>query len=331
MFTSCEDLTKFSSESLHSFSYSQPRDPAAILESRQSILRKSIDYMKDKLHGVGPITPWSDQNFTASPVETTLLKDDDVLQTLKRANLIPDYWDETSLPLATAPLGVIENPFDNIETEPLTIRRKKRTPTDVSGFKLQAKLFDAVTKPYSLNSPTPLPPDPSLSPIERKLSIALISSQLSGATPIPGVVPLRTTARLAPTMEAIFLTEAQSPWKILNANDLVCLEFGISQQDIKRGVTILECFEHGRQEWIRERLKGTSSDSGSSDEFESTRHDTLDGSNVKAKEEPGERVLLCGDVVTMRKMNTGDRSQQATMAASLWVKEKVPLKTCCRL
>src|SRR5271170_4568317 len=44
MLTSTEDLTKFPSESLHSFSYSQPRSPASILESRQSILRKSIDY-----------------------------------------------------------------------------------------------------------------------------------------------------------------------------------------------------------------------------------------------------------------------------------------------
>jgi len=287
--------------------------------------------MKDKLHGVGSITPWSDQNFTTSPVEATLSNDDDVLQTLKRANLIPDYWDETNLPLASAPIGVVENPFDNIETEPLTIRRKKRTPTDVSGFKFQAKLFDAVTKPYSLNSPTPLPPDPSMSPIERKLSIALISSQLPGAAAVPGVVPLHSTTRLAPTMQAIFSTEAQSPWKILNANDLVCLEFGISEQDIKRGVSILECFEHGRQEWIRERLNGTSSDSGSSDEFESIRHDTLDEGNATPKDEPKERVLLCGDVVTMRKMKTKERSKTATMAASLWVKEKVPLKACCKL
>jgi protein-serine/threonine kinase len=322
MLTSTEDLTKFPSESLHSFSYSQPRSPAAILESRQSILRKSIDYMKDKLHGVGSITPWADQDFTVSPVDTTLSKDDDVLQTLKRANLIPDYWDETSLPLATAPIGIVENPFDNFETEPLTIRRKKRTPTDVSGFKLQAKLFDAVTKPYSLNGP--VPPDPSMSPVGRRLSLALLSSQIAGPTSVPGVVPVHTTTRFAPTMQAIFSTAAESPWKILNANDLACLEFGISEQDIKRGVSILECFEAGRQEWIRERLQGrTNSDAGASEETESTKHGTPDEDRQISKEEPKERVLLCGDVVTMRKVRTKDRNKTATMAASLWVKEKV--------
>src|SRR5947207_5590157 len=57
MLTSTEALTKFPSASLHSFSFSQPRDPTAILESRQNVLRKSIDYMKDKLHGGAPPTP----------------------------------------------------------------------------------------------------------------------------------------------------------------------------------------------------------------------------------------------------------------------------------
>jgi hypothetical protein len=225
--------------------------------------------------------------------------------------------------LTTAPIDVVENSFDMVDTEPLTIRRKKRTPTDVSGLKFQAKLFDAVTKPYSLNGSATLPMDPSMSALERKLSIALMSSQTTGTTSVPVVVPVHTTTRFAPTMQAIFSTEAESPWKILNANDLACLEFGISEQDIKRGISILECFEPGRQEWIRERLKGMYNDTGSSDESESTRHDTSDEDSVKPREEPNERVLLCGDVVTMRQMKTKDLNKTATMAASLWVKEKV--------
>src|SRR5271168_4807473 len=183
MLTSTEDLTKFPSESLHSFSFSQPRDPTAILESRQNVLRKSIDYMRDKLHGGAPTTPWAQEALSSSPVETHYMsKDEDVLQSLKRANLIPEYWDETNLPPPTAPLTVIDNPFDALDNEPLTIRRgKKRTPTDLSGYKMQAKLFDAVTKPYSINVPPSAAVTPAFSPVDsRRMSMHLINSQVSG-------------------------------------------------------------------------------------------------------------------------------------------------------
>ena len=257
MFTSTEDLTKFPSESLHSFSFSQPRDPTAILESRQNVLRKSIDYMKDKLHGGAPPTPWAEQALTASPVDIyTLSNDEDVLQSLRRANLIPDYWDETNLPPPTAPVAVVEDPFDALDGEPLTMRRKKRTPTDLSGYKFQAKLFDVVTKPYSINVAPSASMTPSFSPVDRRMSIHLINGQIPGGA-APGVVPVHTTTRLAPTMQAIFSTEATAPWKILNANDLACLEFAVGEQDIKRGVSILDCFEQGRREWVQERLEGS--------------------------------------------------------------------------
>ena len=327
MLTSTEDLTKFPSESLHSFSFSQPRDPTAILESRQNVLRKSIDYMKDILHGRAPTTPWAQEALSSSPVEMHhISKDEDVLQSLKRANLIPEYWDETNLPPPTAPLTVTDNPFDSLDNEPLTIRRgKKRTPTDVSGYKMQAKLFDAVTKPYSINIPASATVTPSFSPVDsRRMSMHLINSQVSGG-PVPGVVPVHSTARLAPTMQAIFSTEASAPWKILNANDLACLEFGVGEQDIKRGVSILECFEHGRREWVQDKLKGISTtDAVSLDNSETTKNEViLDDETNKSKEEAKERVVLCGEVVSMKKIKDDQPAKKTAMAASLWVKEKV--------
>jgi hypothetical protein len=335
MLTSAEDLTKFPSESLHSFSFSQPRDPSAILESRQNVLRKSIDYMKDKLHGGAPTTPWTDTTLGSSPVDMhTLPKDEDVLQSLKRANLIPEYWDETNLPPPTAPITTVGNPFDSIESEPLTMmHRKKRTPTDLSGYKMQAKLFDAVTKPYSINTSTTIPATPSFSPDDRRMSLGFISSQIPGSA-APGVVPVHTTTRLAPTMQAIFLTENIAPWKILNANDLACLEFGLSEQDIKRGVSILECFDGGRREWVEGRLKGLQIASPSSVDdtksFDSSETAAIENQAIHQKEDPSqnkeetkERVVLCGEVVSMRKMKQNDRTKKSPMAASLWVKEKV--------
>ena len=325
MLTSTEDLTKFPSESLHSFSFSQPRDPTAILESRQSILRKSIDYMKEKLHGGAPTIPWAEPAITipttSDPLPMEIARDEDVLQSLKRANLIPEYWDETNLPPPTAPISVVENPFDNLETEPLTMPiRKKRTPTDVSSYRLQAKLFDAVTRPFSISTTTPLM-SPSTSPQnERRLSLSLIPPP----TQVPGVVPVRTTTRLAPTMQAIFSTEPCAPWKILNANDLACLEFGMSEQDIKKGVSIIDCFDSGRREWLQERLVGRviPADVVSMDGTENFTQEPVQEDTSKPTEEAKERVLLCGEVVSMRKIRA-EQSQSATMAASLWVKEKV--------
>ena len=325
MLTSTEDLTKFPSESLHSFSFSQPRDPTAILESRQNVLRKSIDYMKDKLHGGAPVTPWAEQALTSSPVDM-FAKDQDVLQSLKRANLIPEYWDETNFPPQTAPVAVVENPFDSLDGEPLTMRRKNRTSTDLSAYKLQAKFLDAVTKPYSINVPFSIPATPSFSPIDRRMSIPhLITSQIA-VSAVPGVVPVHTTTRLAPTMQAIFSTEAVEPWKILNVNDLACLEFAVGEQDIKRGVSILDCFEPGRRSWVQERLRGSTSinDQLSHEESESTKQDmVVEDESTKTKEEGKERVLLCGEVVSMRKMNDDGSTKISPMAASLWVKEKV--------
>jgi len=335
MLTSAEDLTKFPSESLHSFSFSQPRDPTAILESRQNVLRKSIDYMKDKLHGGAPTTPWAETTLSSSPIDVhALAKDEDVLQSLKRANLIPEYWDETNLPPPTAPITTIENPFDSIDSEPLTMRhRKKRTPTDLTGYKMQAKLFDAVTKPYSINTSMPVAATSSFSPDDRRMAMHLMNSQVPGGA-APGVVPVHTTSRLAPTMQAIFSTENIAPWKILNTNDLACLEFGVSEQEIKRGVSILEIFDGGRREWVEDRLKGlqgaspsTSDETKSLDSSESTTIEipAIRGKTdpEQVKEEGKERVLLCGEVVSMRKMKQNDGLKKSPMAASLWVKEKV--------
>lgn len=325
MLTSTEDLAKFPSESLHSFSFSQPRDPTAILESRQNVLRKSIDYMKDKLHGGAPASPWTDQTLSTSPIDIhDLSRDKDVLQTLKSASLIPEYLNETNLLPATAPAADDgDDYFDFLEGEPLTIRRNKRTPTDLSSYKLQAKLFDAVTKPYSLSIPPSIPITPSFSPVDRRVSI---HSQLPGATG-PGVVPVHTTTKLAPTMQAIFSTEDVEPWRILNANDLACLQFGVGEQDIKRGVSIIECFEHAKREWVQEKLKGNMSASPApSRNSMPTNQDTIaEDESTKVKDEAKERVILCGEVVSMRKMKDDEASKTSPMSASLWVKEKVLL------
>jgi protein-serine/threonine kinase len=318
--TSSEDLTKFPSQSLHSFSFSQPRDPNAILESRQNVLRKSIDYMKDKLYGMTSRKPWTDEQRCALPVDI-YDRDKDVLESLKRAKLIPEYWDETNLPPPTAPAEVLLDPFEAIDAaaEPLTMpNRKTRTPTDLAGYRLQAKVFDAVTKPYSAS--TSVAVSPTLWSTDRRMSINLPPSSTGQ---ISGVVPIHSATRLAPNMQAIFSTEACAPWKILNANDLACLEFDVNEQEIKRGISILECFEFGRRDWVEERLAGGSPPSDVSSDTANADFPI----DIPAKDES---VVLCGEVVRMRKIKDETDGKQTTFAASLWVKEKVhPINSAC--
>ena len=154
-----------------------------------------------------------------------------------------------------------------------------------------------------------------------------------GTTTIPGVVPNHTATRISPNMQAIFSTSSTAPWKILNANDLACLEFGVNEQEIKRGVSILDFFENGRREWVEERLTGSTLSKsdvislGEDSSNDSTKAESGEG-DVVAKEEWKERVVLCGEVVNMRKLKESGNSKRASVTASLWVKEKVFTLNC---
>ena len=59
-----------------------------------------------------------------------------------------------------------------------------------------------------------------------------------------------------------------------------------------------------------------------SQETKSTKRDVNGEDDAIKKDEAKERVLLCGEVISMRKMNDDWTSKSSSMAASLWVKEK---------
>ena len=52
---------------------------------------------------------------------------------------------------------------------------------------------------------------------------------------------------------------------------LLVLNSAVGEQDIKRGVSILDCFEPGRREWVQERLEGSTTIESVSQETESTK------------------------------------------------------------
>ena len=77
-----EDLHRFPTESLHSFSFTQQSED--FLHSRQNILKKTIDFMRDRLG-------WAATNPGLADAQARVSGDSDVqsmMQLLRRANLL---------------------------------------------------------------------------------------------------------------------------------------------------------------------------------------------------------------------------------------------------
>ena len=117
----------------------------------------------------------------------------------------------------------------------------KRTNTDTGGLSFQHKLTEAIVQPYHTSERR------HLAPIQTNTSAAL-NNPLS-----PGISSHQNT-RTAPSTQSIFTTDAREPWTIAAANDLGCLVFGLSKQDIRK-MSILELFREDKRQWLESKLK----------------------------------------------------------------------------
>jgi protein-serine/threonine kinase len=224
----------------------------------------------------------------------------------------------------------------------------KRTLTDVAPLTIQNHLNDVLAQPYSVGdqgqithlvSPTAMP------------SRAPSFSNLSGPHSA-GSAPHGHGSRYTPAAQAIFTTEAQSPWTITSANDLACLVFGVTRAEVRK-LGILEVVREDRRRWLEEKLRNPDVGSKAANQGLAAATNMKVGSGVTARllskppsrvaaakkaktddgsgssyynakktgklnhESKGSRgVLLCGDVIPIQKRNG------ATGSASLWVKEK---------
>ena len=218
----------------------------------------------------------------------------------------------------------------------------RRTHTDLSLVNLQTKLTEALAKPYRANG-------------------SIYDGLLNSLTPmICAGTGMNTPShvhghnnRWVPAAQAVFNTEASPPYTILAANDLACLVFGVTKVDFRK-LSILEIVREGRRAWLEEKLRSPGSEATrkqrpqrsksartspktsfslpskggvtaqllSKPPWRQQRVQIDDLKNKASKSEPyhpsnkSRGVLLCGDIVPIRKRN------QATGAASLWVKEK---------
>ncbi|KAF7510597.1 hypothetical protein GJ744_006209 [Endocarpon pusillum] len=386
-FPGVEDLQRFPSESLHSFSFAHQSED--FLHSRQNVLKKSIEFMRDRL-GWAASSPAlaSAQARVSGDAELQsmmeLLKKANVLGVdtskavedrldygpltgpadLEGANLFEKTFSQKQARISEEAVienepdaddnannfGLDEGSFKLMDAEPRARRSSlKRTFTDTSSLSLQAKLMEALAQPYSENG--------------QKSSYNLLSPPT-----LPGGLPAAQAAagpsvhshssKWAPAAQAVFRTEAKSPWTILAANDLACLVFGVTRAEVRK-LGILEVVQEDRRSWLEEKLRGPGPDSAEkarvaanlsltngtikkslvgsrggitaqllskapAREKTQRRAQTDDGSGGyykprTPKNHPATRsrgVLLCGDVVPIRKRNG------STGSASFWVMEK---------
>ncbi|KAH7382244.1 hypothetical protein BKA66DRAFT_570538 [Pyrenochaeta sp. MPI-SDFR-AT-0127] len=406
-----EDLTRFPSESLHSFSFATQSEE--FIHNRQNVLKRSIDFMRDRLG-------WAATNPGIANAQAKLSGDQEVqsmMELLTRANLIGHDGTGAhglgALGPVTGPADMSgENPFEkdfivdrsespesmleparpsvhrvsttditetssrsdsqdtkstttsDLASEASSIRTAnaspppkrpqrvalKRTLTDVAPLTIQSQLHDALAQPYLVGE------QGQINHIVSPVSVPSVPPSFSGAPGphIPGSAPHGHGIRHAPAAQAIFTTEAESPWTITSANDLACLVFGVTRAEVRK-LGILEVVREDRRKWLESKLKnpdvGSKNQNSQPPVSSSTnlkvgngvtarllskapsrvtaarKAKTDDGSgssyyNAKKTgklnhESKGSRgVLLCGDVIPIQKRNG------ATGSASLWVKEK---------
>ena len=282
-----EDLQRFPSESLHSFSFAHQSED--FLHSRQNILKKSIEFMRDRLG-------WAASSPALASAQARLSGDAELqsmMELLKKANILG--------------VGISRAKEDKAGYGPLT------GPADVDGANVFEKSFtqrsasipeDAVmedepdadgdgsdldlgrdaeggfgmlySEPGRLrtNIKRTFTDISSLS-LQAKLTEALAQpystdgqdssySLLSSPGP-PGTATVAQSAggpplhshssKWAPAAQAVFRTEAKAPWTILAANDLACLVFGVTRAEVRK-LGILEVVQEDRRSWLEERLRG---------------------------------------------------------------------------
>lgn len=393
-----EDLSRFPSESLHSFSFAHQSEDA--LHNRQSVLKRAIDFMRDRLGwganhpgvvaaqakvsgdselesmmdllvkanmlGVeeqnisrvpslnGPLTGpagMDEANVFDKSFESPAQVNDNLIESSHMSES-PGHQDEnnslaapfrqpepalnseTSIPSPAEPLSSLNGSFA------LRPQQLKRTFTDVSLLELHNQLSEALAKPYRL-----------VDNGQENHMLGTASTYVLGSkTPIPD---LNTPSlvhghnnRSVPAAQAVFTTEAASPWTILAANDLACLVFGVTKGEVKK-LSIMEVVRQDRRAWLENKLLAQGSEntvrankSAKTSPKASSSLSMGGGVTSQLLNKPPWRqqkaqngdtskqggpyhsasksrgVLLCGDIVPIRKRNG------ATGAASLWVKEK---------
>jgi protein-serine/threonine kinase len=277
---SCEDLARFPSESLHSFSFANQSED--LIHNRQNILKRSIEFMRDKLG-------WSTRPPLIATAQAKVNGDEEevesMMELLRKADLVPDEKTPMFTGLVTGSAGVDNNPFEQGFSSKQPPRLDTRCISDVSMLSTSPKSGPLLDIPAGspitgsgsqvavADTPSPPPPnsqmmrtytDTSSLALQTKLFEALAQPYLAADEPLSAASGLHLpsfrnssvhghTSRFAPPAQAIFTTESQNPWTILAANDLACLVFGVTMAEVRK-IGIMEVVKPERRQWLADKL-----------------------------------------------------------------------------
>lgn len=289
-----EDLSRFPSESLHSFSFNHQSED--ILHNRQNLLNKSMEFLNEKLD-------WASNNPGLVAAQARVSGDVEVqnmIELLAKANMLgEDEKFQAGKGALTGPPDMQgSNIFDKLfmhHTGPLdgTLPAQSDTePNDDSGLSSPRSSQAEPSLNSSLSavdlreplSPPSVPVRAELKRTNTDVSLLTLQTKLVDVLARPFIIkgsnenpllspppvsiftkPANSGAnihssvhghanRWVPAAQAIFTTEAQAPWTILAANDLACLVFGVTKAEVK-SLGILEVVKEERRSWLEERLR----------------------------------------------------------------------------
>lgn len=261
-----EDLHRFPSESLHSFSFAQQSEE--LLHSRQNILKRSIDFMRDRFG-------WNASNAGIVNAQARIYGDTEIqsmVDLLSRAHVLGDEAGYSTGP-GRGPLtgpadvdngNVFEKAFNDRNLLP---RESDFSPRDDSHAAAMdgSRFLSPVPDDQILNQKREMKSAPSSRRVSLKPQPYNAADALSPATSsalglgISGFPVHSHSSKWTPVAQAVFRTEAKAPWTILAANDLACLVFGVTQAEVRK-LSILEVVQEERRDWLESKLRDPSTD-----------------------------------------------------------------------
>lgn len=287
---SCEDLARFPSESLHSFSFAHQSED--LIHNRQNILKRSIEFMRDKLG-------WGARSPMFASAQARVDGDEDVesmMDLLRKADLVSEEKTPMLTGPATGPSQVDGNPFEqsfanprspsplkHTDAAPITDVNELSSSPTIENFSAETSRSTTIESTSTAKSTPPIPRRVSLKRTYTDTESLALQTKLYDAMSKPYLVtneprlpesligPRETvrkssvhahTNRTAPASQAIFTTESHSPWTILAANDLACLVFGVTKAELKK-IGIMEVVREERREWLAAKLNSGENTSNS--------------------------------------------------------------------
>lgn len=280
-----EDLHRFPLESLHSFSFAQQSEE--LLHTRQNILKRSIDFMRDRMG-------WAASSAAIANAQANMSGDTDLqsmMELLTRAHVLDEESANHGRGPITGPAemngdNIFERAFSDHSSSPVSTRDSALDPP--SGSHTTSDSSQLLSPVVSNDRISPSRMDLKSAPTSRRVSLKRTYTDLNSASlknklmdtlaqPYSATDPYASLASSAtalgfqlpalhthsskwtPVSQAVFRTEAQAPWTIIAANDLSCLVFGVTKSEVRR-ISILEVVQQEHRQWLEAKLRDPSTD-----------------------------------------------------------------------